>query len=40
VFCNYCKKSGHVKANCFELMKKNLNFGDTENGVTGTAHVL
>ena len=40
VFCSYCKRPGHVKANCFKLMKKNLNFGGTENGVAGTADVL
>jgi hypothetical protein len=21
--CNYCKKSGHVKANCFKLLRRN-----------------
>jgi Zinc knuckle len=35
--CGYCKRPGHMKANCFKLMKKNLNFGDTENGVAECA---
>ena len=38
--CNYCKRPGHVKANCFKLMKKNLgerNSIGTGNGVAGTA---
>jgi Zinc knuckle len=35
VMCNYCKKSGHVKANCFKLLRKNSgmhNSGGTQNG--------
>jgi Zinc knuckle len=39
--CNYCKKSGHVKANCFKLLKKNQsqgekNFSGLRNGVATT----
>ena len=42
IICNYCKKSGHVKANCFKLLKKNQNQGEgnsggIRNGVAGTA---
>jgi Zinc knuckle len=33
VICNYCKKSGHVKATGFKLMRKNQNQGG--NGFTG-----
>jgi len=33
VICNYCKKPGHVKANCFKLMKKNQ--GQGQNNYTG-----
>ena len=43
VFCNYCKRPGHVKANCFKLMKKNLgerNSSSTGNVVAGTADVV
>jgi hypothetical protein len=38
-FCNYCKKPGHGKSDCFILMKKKLveeNGNFTRNGVTGT----
>jgi gag-polypeptide of LTR copia-type len=38
VMCNYCKKSGHMKANCFKLLRKNLgmnNSGGTQNGQNG-----
>jgi Zinc knuckle len=38
VMCNYCKKSSHVKANCFKLLRKNLgmnNSGGTQNGQNG-----
>jgi hypothetical protein len=38
VMCNYCKKSGHVKANCFKLLRKNPgmnNSGGTQNGQNG-----
>jgi Zinc knuckle len=38
VICNFCKKSGHVKANCFKLLRKNLgmnNSGGTKNGQNG-----
>jgi hypothetical protein len=34
---------GHIKANCFKLMKKNLSeksFGGTRNGVAGTSDVI
>jgi hypothetical protein len=39
--CNYCKKPGHVKANCFKLLKKNQNQGESNmsglrNGVATT----
>ena len=39
----YCKRPGHVKANCFKSMKKNLgerNSIGTGNGVAGTADVI
>jgi hypothetical protein len=39
VVCNYCKKPGHVKPNCFKLMKKKQveEIGNgTRNGVAGT----
>jgi Zinc knuckle len=35
--CNYCKKSGHVKANCFKLLRKNSGVKNGQNGVGGTA---
>jgi hypothetical protein len=38
VMCNYCKKSGHVKANCFKLLRKISgmnNSGGTQNGQNG-----
>jgi hypothetical protein len=37
--CNYCKKPGHIKSNCFKLMKKKQveqNGNGTRNGVAGT----
>jgi hypothetical protein len=40
VVCNYCKKPGQVKSNCFKLMKKKQveeNGNGTRNGVVGTA---
>jgi hypothetical protein len=39
VVCNYCKKPGHVKSNCFKLMKNKQveeNGNGTRNGVAGT----
>jgi hypothetical protein len=39
VVCNYCNKPGHVKSNCFKLMKKKQveeNGNGTRNGVAGT----
>jgi hypothetical protein len=39
VICNYCKKPGHLKSNCFKLMKKKEvkeNGNGTRNGRTGT----
>jgi C2H2 zinc-finger len=41
IMCNYCKKPGHVKANCFKLLKKNQNQGESNmsglrNGVATT----
>jgi hypothetical protein len=39
VICNYCKKSGYVKFNCFKLMKKKQfeeSGNDPRNGVAGT----
>jgi hypothetical protein len=39
VVCNYCKKPGHVKSNCFKLMKKKQveeNVNGTRSGVKGT----
>jgi gag-polypeptide of LTR copia-type len=38
IMCNYCKKSGHVKTNCFKLLRKNSgmnNSGGTKNGQNG-----
>jgi hypothetical protein len=43
VMCNYCNKTGHVKAICFKLMRKNLgvrNSCGTQNGVERTADVV
>jgi hypothetical protein len=41
VICNYCKKTGYAKANCFKLLKKNQNQGESNisglrNGVATT----
>jgi hypothetical protein len=39
VVCNYCKKPGHVKSDCFKLMKKKQveeNGNGTRNGVADT----
>jgi hypothetical protein len=39
VICNYCKNPGHVKSNCFNLMKKKQveeNRNGIRNGVAGT----
>jgi hypothetical protein len=41
MICNYCKEPGHVKANCFKVLKKNQNQGEgnsnvIRNGVAGT----
>jgi len=41
LICNYCKKPGHVKANCFKLLKKKQNQNEENstsmrNGVAGT----
>jgi hypothetical protein len=39
VVCNYCKKPGHFKSNCFKLMKNKQveeNGNGTRNGVVGT----
>jgi hypothetical protein len=39
IICNYCKKPGHVKYNCFKLMKKKQveqNGNGTKNGVART----
>jgi hypothetical protein len=39
VICNYCKKPGNVKSNCFKLMKKKQveeNGNGTRNGIAGT----
>ena len=39
--CNYCKKPGHYKANCFKLQRKNQegsgNHVGTRNGIAGSA---
>jgi gag-polypeptide of LTR copia-type/Zinc knuckle len=46
VMCNYCKKSGHVKANCFKLLRKNSGMNSSggtqngQNGVGGTADAV
>ena len=41
VICNYCKKPGHYKANCFKLQRKNQesigNHVGTKNGIAGSA---
>jgi hypothetical protein len=29
VICNYCKKPGHYKADCFKYLRKNQNLGDS-----------
>jgi hypothetical protein len=39
IICNYCKNPGHVKSNCFKLMKKKQveeNGNGTRDGVAGT----
>jgi hypothetical protein len=39
LICNYCKKPGHIKSNCFELMKKKQveeSGNGTRNSVAGT----
>jgi hypothetical protein len=44
--CNYCKNSGHVKANCFKLLRKNSGMNDSggtqngQNGVGRMGHVV
>jgi gag-polypeptide of LTR copia-type/Zinc knuckle len=46
VMCNYCKKSGHVKANCFKMLRKNSGTNNSggmqncHNDVGGTADVV
>jgi Zinc knuckle len=46
VMCNYCKKSRHVKANCFKLLRKNSGMNNSggiqngQNGVGGTADAV
>jgi hypothetical protein len=43
VMCNYCKKTGHVKANCFKLMRKNSgvrNISGAQNDVGGTTDLV
>ena len=42
IICNYCKKSGHLKTQCFKLLRKNQNQaegnqGGTRNGIAGSA---
>jgi hypothetical protein len=42
IICNYCKKSGHLKSQCFKLLRKNQNQaegnqGGTRNGIAGSA---
>jgi Zinc knuckle len=42
IICNYCKKSGHLKSQCFKLLRKNQNQaednqGVTRNGIAGSA---
>jgi C2H2 zinc-finger len=41
VICNYCKKPGHYKANCFKLLRKSQegsgNHFGTRNEITGSA---
>jgi Zinc knuckle len=42
IMCNYCKKSGHLKTQCFKLLRKNQNQaegnqGGTRNGIAGSA---
>jgi gag-polypeptide of LTR copia-type len=33
IMCHYCKKPGHVKTNCFKLLKKNQN--QSESNISG-----
>jgi hypothetical protein len=45
IICNYCKKSGHHKSQCFKLLRKNQNQaegnqGGTRNGIAGSADVV
>jgi hypothetical protein len=40
IICNYCKKSGHLKFNCFNLLRKNQaegSYAGTRNGIAGSA---
>jgi len=42
IICNYCKKSGQLKTQCFKLLRKNQNQvegnqGETRNGIAGSA---
>jgi hypothetical protein len=37
---NYCKKSGHLKTNCFNLLRQDQaegSHGGTRNGIEGSA---
>ena len=42
IICNYCKKSGHLKTQCFKLLRKNQNQAEgnqrgKRNGIAGSA---
>ena len=40
IICNYCKKPGHIKANCFKLVRRNQAEGynsGARNGIAGSA---
>jgi Zinc knuckle len=40
IICNYCKYAGHLKSNCYKLLRKNQaegSFVGTRNGITGSA---
>ena len=41
--CNYCKKNGHIKKECFKLQNKEKKFGNKQgekSGKSGEANVV